>query len=50
MSRSSALKVAVLVLAVAIIMGALGFATGFATHTILAVEPSASDSRHARAG
>jgi carboxyl-terminal processing protease len=44
MSRSSALKVAVLVLAVAIIMGALGFATGFAPHTILAVEPSASDS------
>jgi carboxyl-terminal processing protease len=44
MSRSSALKVAVLVLAVAIIMGALGFATGFATHTILAVEPSTTDS------
>ena len=44
MSRSSALKVAILVLAVAMIMGALGFATGFATHTILAVEPSTADS------
>ncbi len=44
MSRSSAFKVAVLVLAVAVIMGALGFATGFATHTILASEPSAADS------